>query len=105
MVYSEDAGSNEGASLVFAKTVREAKVIGWKVLNGFFTDDYLDFRARLIKGSEHLFEEADREKLERNEPHVIEAPKGCERCEMWGMGKINDEGLCENCADEEQQKT
>jgi hypothetical protein len=104
MVYSEDAGSSDGASLVFARTVREARVIGWRELNGLYTDDYLDFNARLIKDSEYLFDEADKEKLQKNEPHVIETPRGCERCEMWGMGKINDEGLCENCADEEQQK-
>jgi hypothetical protein len=48
-----------------------------------------------MKG-DHLYKEADQEKLEQNIPHVIEDPAACKTCEMWGS-PIDENGFCSQC--------
>jgi hypothetical protein len=97
MGYSKEYGPQEGACLVFAHNAREALKLARPVLIGWFDLGYIDARVRLLKDSDHLFRtEADPAKLERDEPHVIESPKVCRSCEMWG-NKLDEHGLCEYC--------
>ena len=101
MAYSREGGSREGACLVFAHTVKEAKKEAWADVHLYFTDEYTDMAITLIKDAEYLFEQADPEKLATDVPHVIFAPLSCSACELWG-NKLNDEGLCENCVESTQ---
>jgi len=96
MIYSRYAGRSEGAALVFAHTVKEAKKIGWNGIGSDLTGgEYIDLAATLMKDSPWIFGEADIEKFDRGEPHVIDSPSSCYSCETWGL-ELAD-GLCQNC--------
>jgi len=94
MVYSRTAGSQEGAALVFAHTVREARIIGWHSCGWEITDEYIDLAARWLRDSPWLMSQ----KL-GDEPHVIDAPKCCDVCQLWGRRPYTDR-ICCDCADE-----
>lgn len=96
MGYDGLAGSIEGACLIFAHSVREARRHAWKCIQDWFDADFINVRARLIKDGQHLFTEADQEKLAAGIPHIIEAPKSCNRCGMWGEVR-GDNTLCDGC--------
>jgi len=96
MAYSREGGAPEGASLVFAHNIKEAKREAWPSVCGYFTDDFTDMAVTLIKDSEFLNEQADQDKLQKDEAHVIFAPTGCKGCELWGY-ELNEEGYCEDC--------
>ena len=99
MVYSRCAGQSEGAALVFAHTAKEAKKIGWGGIGNDLTGgEYIDLAVTIIKDSPWIFGEADAEKFDRSEPHVIDSPRSCSSCEMWGL-EIFADGLCSNCRD------
>jgi hypothetical protein len=102
MVYSRGGGSEEGAMLVFAHTVKEAKKTAWNS-NTFIHDitdgEYIDMAVEFIKDSEYLFKEANQELLKSNTPHIIETPHCCKSCEKWGY-ELNEDGYCESCLDE-----
>ena len=104
MVYSRGAGSEEGAILVFAHSVQEARKYGWNSLGRDLTDDYLDIAATRLRHAPWLFEEADKDKLEKGIPHVIDSPRSCKRCELWGEEPISADGLCESCIDDELEE-
>lgn len=90
--------SEEGSCLIFASSAKEAKKLGWTVIRGWFSRaEYFDMRVSLIRNEDHLFKEADPEKLAAGIPHVIEEPSGCDRCERWGVGEIGPDGLCPDC--------
>lgn len=98
MGYSRAGGSEFGAVLIFAHTVREARIVGFTEL---LTDEYIDFAANLIPHENTwLLENADQDKLKNNIPHVIDNPKTCNDCELWGHSKILDNGSCEECENE-----
>jgi hypothetical protein len=100
MVYSRFMGPGEGAGLVFAHTVQEARVVGWKNFCSLFTDDYLDFAAFRLKETWHI-EYADKTKLEIDKAHAIYDHPYCHECGLWGDGgRIGDDGLCNNCREE-----
>lgn len=99
MFYSGLCGSCESAGLVFAKSSREAKRIGWQEFGSLFTDEYIDIRVRLLRNSNYLFREGNRDKLENNIPHTNDNPTSCSRCEMWGE-EISEDGLCQTCKDD-----
>ena len=103
MGYSAGAGSSEGAALIFAHKAREAKEIGWKETSGIFTEEYIDFAVRIIRGHEWLYKEADQEKLANDIPHVVIDVHSCSKCEMWG-DEILENGLCESCNDNVQEE-
>ncbi len=97
MGYSQVAGAQEGAILIFAHTVREAKTIGYPAGNDLFLTDYIDFAVRLIK-DDYNFCDADKKLLAVDKPHVIDNPTSCKHCELWGF-QLDSFGVCESCRD------
>jgi len=97
MIYSRFLGPSEGAGLVFAHSVREARKVGWQRTSGDFTDDFLDFAAKRIRNSPWILGEANVNKLASDEPHVIDNPRSCSICEHWGHSPIGNDELCEDC--------
>jgi len=102
MVFCRQADSAEGACLVFAHNTRDALALGRPLIQSWFDEvRFVDVSAHLIREADHLFKtEANQEKLERGEAHLIEAPCTCKRCEKWGLelgpdGNCIDEALCE----------
>lgn len=86
----------DGAILVFAHNLSEAKKIGWPVHRGWnIGSDYIDFRVNLLKG-EHYYKLGDKAKLDADLPHVIDDPTSCKVCEYWGI-PLNENGVCEEC--------
>lgn len=98
MGYSLDP--SEGACLIFAHDVKEAKQLAWPIINDWFDNDYIALRVSLIRDEDHLFKEANQEKLKTDTAHVVEAPRGCDCCEKWGVGEVGDDGLCDSCRDD-----
>lgn len=96
MAYSREEGAPEGASLVFAHNIKEAKREAWPVISGYFADEFTDMAVTLIRDSEFLDSEADQTKLEHDEAHVVFAPTSCKHCNLWGY-KLNEDGYCEDC--------
>ncbi len=95
MGYSRILGCAEGAVLVFAHTAKEARNLTFK--NGLVVDDWTDTAVRKLRDNLlFLFDSADKEKLARDEPHVIDDPPTCRICSMWGQ-PINEDGLCPEC--------
>lgn len=103
MIYSRELGVCEGASLVFAHTAKEAKQEGYGNALSYFTNDYTDIAVTLIKDGEHLFEQANPEKLANDMPHVIFAPTSCKACNLWGY-KLNEQGYCEDCWNDKESQ-
>jgi hypothetical protein len=100
MGYSRAGGSREGACLVFAHNTKEARKLTYPVLLSWFdhngSDDWIDTTTKLLKDSEFLFKEAHQEKLAQGIPHVIESPKTCPSCDMWGE-ELDEKGFCGGC--------
>lgn len=100
MAYSNELGSAEGAILVFAHNLKEAKRIGYGGLTGIgITDEFTDMRVNLIKNGNFLFEQVpqwSKDKLAKDEPHILDSPPCCKRCELWGY-ELNKDGLCSDC--------
>lgn len=96
MGYDAGNGSWEGAVLIFAHNAREAKRVGGPEVRLLFGSEFIDVRVRLIKDADHLFPEADQEKLSQGIAHVIDSPRSCVRCEYWGY-PIGEDGVCELC--------
>jgi hypothetical protein len=84
----------EGAVLIFANNARQAKQLaaGSVIANG----EWIDLRVRWLKDSPHL----ESQKLS-DEPHVIDDPEGCQRCEMWGGVLNEDRQGCSFCSDDD----
>ncbi len=99
MAYSREGGSCEGAILVFAHTVKEAKREAWGTVGEFFTDEYTDMAVNLLRDRDFLLEQADPIKLAQGIPHIIDSPITCEACNLWGY-KLNELGYCEDCQSE-----
>lgn len=98
MAYSRSAGAIEGAVLIFAHTLREAKKYAWNnSLLREFCDDWIDLGAYLIRDKPWLYDDANQEKLSAGIPHVVDDPRGCEVCETWGGSPIGRDGVCEEC--------
>jgi hypothetical protein len=96
MAYSRAGGSHEGAFLVFAHNIKEAKRVGWPALHELICEDYIDMAIRLLKG-DHLYLDANKEKLAADIAHVIDSPTSCKRCETWGE-PLDSEGVCQDWA-------
>jgi hypothetical protein len=99
MVYSRLVGPEEGAALVFADSARQARNIGYGPCSDFI-DGYIDCASNWLKNVPWLFEEANKDKLAKDEPHVIVSPKCCSSCEHWGQSPIGEDGICEDCREE-----
>jgi hypothetical protein len=103
MGYSRGGGSVEGAILIFAHNIKEAKRIAWPVLSQIITDEYTDMAVTYLKDSGYLFDQMpkwSKAKLESNTPHVVDNPPICIDCEMWGCGVLDENGRCEDCAEQ-----
>ena len=101
MGYSRATGAEEGAILIFAHSVKEARKVGWNTLGSTLTDEYIDFAATLLRNTPWLRDEAYGLKLANDQAHVIDNPKSCKECETWGMYPIGEDGLCEECRDDQ----
>lgn len=91
----------DGAALVFAESFRQAKTIGFRsmVCDGC---EYTDVRGHQLKRDSWLKENAaDQSKLAAGEPHVIDNPPACKRCELW-FDELEESGYCETCAEERE---
>ena len=91
---------SEGAILVFAHNIKEAKKTAWQsysFLHEACDNEYINMRGSWMKDCDYMFEQADQEKLKNGEPHIIETPIGCKGCEMWGL-ELDGRGYCESCA-------
>lgn len=90
-----------GASLIFAHSVREAKPFVFQIANDWGDPLWTDVRCRQLsfETHEYLFEEADQEKLNQGIAHGIDSIPVCRKCELWGTGKLDKEGLCLRCRD------
>ena len=97
MGYNRDIGASEGAVLVFAHNIKEAKKIGWYSMrdNIIYCGRYIDMAVNLMKG-DHLYKDADQAKLNHDIPHVVDSPTICKRCNLWG-DELDEKGLCEDC--------
>jgi hypothetical protein len=92
MGYSAELGSCEGAVLIFANSVKEAKKLFWKENPLDLAEDYIDLRVALIKDKPFL------EKQKRHDyPHIVDCPDTCNQCETWGISEIGADGLCDDC--------
>ena len=100
MVYDRMAGSGEGAVLVFAHNVQEARKVGWPDVSNWGCDGFIYCAANYLKDSLWLYDEAKKEKLEAGIPHCIESPIVCKCCEKWGY-EMNGNGYCESCAEDD----
>lgn len=98
MSYSRNAGQFEGAALVFHFTAREARKLAYQHGEPPTIDDWLDMAVKRIWSEGNVLPLADREKLERNEPHLVWSPPSCMSCEYWGCG-IEDDGECCSCGE------
>ena len=96
MVSSRTAGAAEGAILVFAHTVQEARKIGWKTgwLKDFCDGEWIDIKASILKPEPWIMKQAISE-----ESHSIEIPETCYDCLMWGF-ELDENGLCESCQED-----
>ena len=95
MGYSRGGGAQEGAVLIFAHSAREAKKVAWGgILSDICDGEYTDAAVRLLK--KEGFDEANQEKLSADIPHVIDNPRTCKGCEMWGVD-IQENGYCIDC--------
>ena len=97
---SRGAGPEEGAVLIFAHGIAEAKVLAWKMMRYDLVDDYIDVAVNRLWEKDWLFKDADQEKLKQGISHVVIDPTGCKRCELWGGTWINEQGICLDCEKE-----
>jgi hypothetical protein len=96
MVYSRGAGSEDCAVLVFAHSVQEARVVGWHGTGSEITDDFLDLAATRLRNVSWLYAEGNQSKHAADIAHEVE-PKSCSHCEKWGHSPIGEDGLCQEC--------
>ena len=91
---------SDGAVLIFAHTVQEAKRVGWaksSVLRDCSDGEYIYLRVTYLKDCDFLLKVANQEKLKADTPHVNENPTGCKSCELWGL-ELDKDGYCKDCA-------
>lgn len=92
MAYCGD--KDNGACLVFAETARSARLVAWPTIRGWFDAEWIDLRVKMLRSTDWILGQAISGK-----PHVIECPKGCSSCFMWGEDPPSDEG-CRFCLGE-----
>ena len=97
MAYSRSSGAIEGAFLVLAPNIRDAKKLAWSVCSDL-VDEFTDLAVRLIRNSTNVLPLADQDKLKANQPHVVDNPVSCFTCGVWGEG-LNDDNTCPYCGE------
>ena len=94
----------EGAALVFAHSLQQAKVIGFQQASVCDGCEYIDVRGRKIQRPGWLIENAAKPAMyDRGLAHVIDHPPTCEVCGMW-YDELFD-GICEDCSEEREDET
>ncbi len=89
---------DDGACLIFAHTAREARKLAWPILESWWMAEcWIDVRIRRLRDMPWLYRDADAVKLAADEPHAIECPTVCPRCQLWGL---DDPETC--CTDEDE---
>jgi len=84
------SGAEEGAVLVFANSISEAKRLTWHSIIGDLCDSYIDLRVKRLKNA-WIY------KYQMYEcPHVIENVPCCIECGLWGS-ELNSDGICKIC--------
>lgn len=92
MAYDDEAGSCEGAVLVFAENYKQAKKICYEDVMSLFGGEYIGVRVSSMKNNE-----VDLLKLSKSDmPHVIDDPPCCRECEHWGDVLVQDD-ICDQC--------
>lgn len=107
MGYSVSAGSLEGAVLVFAHNIKEAKRLAWPILSSWYCDDFVDMGVHFIKDGSYLFDQVQgwsKEKIKTNTSHVVDCPPTCKSCGYWGVGEFNKNGICSDCEEYEDDE-
>jgi len=84
----------EGAVLVFAKTARRAKKIGFGFLD--WEDDWIHVKARWMKDCPKVLTAFD-----TDEEKCVDSPPSCDRCFLWGYEITK--GVCVNCLELEEE--
>jgi len=81
---------DEWSMLVFARNRNEARTLLHKA--GYADDaPYMDTRARIADT------EFTRSLQQRDEPHLVDSPPGCPRCEHWNIhGRYDPCPTCES---------
>lgn len=102
MIFSRDIGPQEGATLIIAHSVREARKLAWRQ-SGLDFDDFTDMAVRLIRDTHNVLPLADQGKMRQGIPHIIDDPASCAVCGYWGAG-LTTEGLCANCNSDPGEK-
>ena len=104
MGYSREFGSCEGAILIFAHDLKEAKRLAYPPLTCMgIVEEYIDMAVDWLKDHSFLFNDVpqwSKDNLSKDIPHVVESPPSCKSCLLWGYELEN--GLCESCRDEEE---
>ena len=93
-----DGHPYEAACIVFAHTAREARKVGWATIHSWTSCNFIQVKAKWLSDSEHIFAQADREKLVLGKSHVVECPMVCSNCQQWGY-VLDADGYCEGCAE------
>lgn len=98
VVFSREGCSEEENYLVFAHSCQEARKVSWRESEVREMTDFkwTNVRARLLRGKDYLFSNADPAKLAADEAHGIECPTFCKDCGIWSK-PINPEGYCPDC--------
>ena len=99
MAFDADAGSGEGAYLVIAGNIKQAKPMAWPILNSWVTESYTRVKVKVMRGAEWRLYPKDLEALKSGKAQVIESPETCPGCDTWG-NDILENGYCENCEEE-----
>lgn len=90
----------EYAILVFAKTWKEARKIGWRAFEAH--DEYIYFKTELLRDAEYIYEQADQKLFAEGVSHVAD-PVSCDTCYQWGRRKytkVGNKTICDYCNDE-----
>jgi hypothetical protein len=83
MAYSRNAGSWEGAVLVFHHTAKEARKMAWDK-GPIDYEDWLDVAVKWLKRP-HIHLLSNQKKLTDGTPHLVDSPASCEACGIWGQ--------------------
>jgi hypothetical protein len=100
MAYSQSMGAEEGAELIFAHTLQEAKGVAWNSTAREIVDsEYIDLAVKRLRDhAEYLLTLADPAKREKGIPHAIDNPPSCSEC--WTWGRPLTDSICALCAEE-----
>ena len=100
MGFSRENGPFEGAILIVASSIKEAKRIGAvDAVMSLFTDEYTDVALKWIRESEGIKAVAplgDQDKIKAGSPHIVTDPECCPECGLWGQG-VDMSGDCLHC--------